>query len=353
MQENWRIFAWIAAVGGVLGVLGWPYGVWAQRVRILGGAPSGEATPISAGRPSPDLQRFLGAIQVGEVQAQGALRVFWLHGAPGDALPGAALPIATLEEARASGALVITERDQASVPEVIVENRGKAHVLLLAGEILLGGKQNRVLSVDLLLPPQSGPRNIAVYCVEQGRWAGSSKGFQARGSFAAPGLRSKVLERAPQPSIWAEVEHYSRRAAASSPTRSYQAIYEQGEVQRHLAEVERKVDSRNASGALGAAVFVGERLVGIDLFFGRELFGREWPKLLRAQALEAFGLGEPAHVDDRRMRARVEEVLRAAASAEGTPQESPGVGELFAFRLPAHRGAALLFEGRVIHLAVL
>jgi hypothetical protein len=349
MRENRRVFVWIAAVGGVLGMMASPFGAWAQRVRILGGPASSEAdAPIPAGRLSPDFGRFLEAIQVGEGQAQGGLRVFWLHGTP-----GTALPIATLEEARASGALLITERDQASVPEVIVENRGKAHVLLLAGEILLGGKQNRVLSADILLPPQSGPRNIAVYCVEQGRWAGSSKGFQAKGSFAAPGLRSKVLERAPQPSIWAEVEHYSRLAAAPSPTRSYQAIYEQGDVQRHLAEVERKIDSRSVPGALGAAVFVGERLVGIDLFFDAELFAREWPKLLRAQALEAYRLGEPARVDDQRMRARLEEVLRAAARTEGTLQESPGVGELFAFRVPGYRGTALLFEGRVIHAAVL
>jgi hypothetical protein len=349
MGGNWLVFVWIVAVGGVLGGMGWPYGAWAQRVRILGGPASGEANAaISGGRSSPDFTRFLEAIQVGEGQAQGALRVFWLHGTL-----GAALSVATLEEARASGALLITERDQASVPEVIVDNRGKAHVLLLAGEILLGGKQNRVLSVDLLLPPQSGPRNIAVYCVEQGRWAGSSTGFHAKGSFAAPSLRSKVLDRAPQPSIWAEVEHYSRRAAASSPTRSYQAIYEQGEVQRYLAQVERKIDSRSALGALGAAVFVGERLVGVDLFFDAGLFAREWPKLLRAQALEAYELGEPARVDEPRMRARVEEVLRAAAGAEGTLQEGLGVGELFAFRLSGHRGAALLFEGRVIHVAVL
>ena len=32
---------------------------------------------------------------------------------------------ATLEEARKSGALVIAERGQASVPELVVENRGK------------------------------------------------------------------------------------------------------------------------------------------------------------------------------------------------------------------------------------
>ena len=122
------------------------------------------------------------------------------------------------------------------MPELIVENRSKSHVLLLAGEILLGGKQNRVLSEDILLPPASGPRNIGVYCVEQGRWAGRAH-FDAKGSFAAPGLRSSVMEKAPQGRIWAEVERYARRAQAASPTQSYQEVYEKPEVREHLAGV--------------------------------------------------------------------------------------------------------------------
>jgi hypothetical protein len=326
-----------------------PFGAWAQRIRILGDPAGGEAgAPGPAGRAGADLGRFLETIRVDGGPVLGALRVFWLHGTP-----GAPLAIATLEEGRGSGALLIEERDQASVPEVIVENRGKAHVLMLAGEILLGGKQNRVLSTDILLPPHSGPRHIGVYCVEQGRWTGASKGFQAKGSFAAPGLRSKVLERAPQPSIWAEVDHYARRAAAASPTRSYQAIYDQAQVQRHLAEAERKADSRTAPGALGAAVFVGERLVGLDLFSDGGLFTREWPKLLRAQALDTYGVGEPSGADPRQMRLRVEELLRAAARTGSTIQGSPGAGELLAFQLTGYRGAALLFEGRAIHVAVL
>ena len=79
-------------------------------------------------------------------------------------------------------------------------------------------------------------------------------------------------------------------------------------------------------GALGAAVFVGERLVGVDLFFDAELFAREWPKLLRAQVLEGYGLGEPARVDDQRMRARLEEVLRAAAEDRGHASGEPRSG---------------------------
>ena len=93
---------------------------------------------------------------------------------------GQPLTIETLEDARAaarsrspSGAAV------ARVPDVVVDNRGKSHVLLLAGEILVGGKQNRVLREDILLPPLSGARPIGVYCVEQGRWNEGRRDFES------------------------------------------------------------------------------------------------------------------------------------------------------------------------------
>ncbi len=321
---------------------------WAQPFRILGGGearPEGVAVP---GRISPELQRFVATVRIGSGKVHGALQVFWLHGAP-----AVGFPVATLEEARASGDLLITEREQATVPELVVENRGKGHVLLLAGEILLGGKQNRVLTEDLLLPPRSGPRPIGVYCVEQGRWVERSAGFEARGSFAAPGLRAKVLEKEGQGRVWAEVNRYARSAAAPSPTGSYQAIYDKPEVKAHLSEAEQALDHRAAPGALGAAVFVADALVGVDLFCDPTLFARQWPKLLRAQAVEAYRRPSESPVDAAKLRARVERLLRMAGAVEGTLRTNAGVGHLFECRLEAHRGAALVFDGRVIHAAII
>ncbi len=324
-----------------------PLAAWADRLRILGdgGSPDGGSLP---GQVSPELRGFLAGVRVGEAGRYGPLRAFWLYGPP----PAAPLTVVTLEEARVRGDLLITERDQATVPELVVENRGKAHVLLLAGEILLGGKQNRVLTEDLLLPPLSGPRAIGVYCVEQGRWSGRSREFDAKGSFAAPGLRAKVLEKADQGRVWAEVDHYARSAAAPSPTGSYQAIYDKPEVKQHLEEAERRLDQRSAPGALGAAVFVGGALAGLDLFFDHGLFAREWPKLLRAQAVEAYGKPGAGDPDERALRARVEELLGLAAKAEGTGRSNAGVGRLFESRVAGHRASALLFEGRVVHTAI-
>lgn len=320
---------------------------WAQRPpRILdGGGPA----PAQTGTPatSPELTRALGGIRVSARRQHDALSVFWLHGTAGPPLD-----VLTLEESLTRRVLLVTEGAQARVPEIVVDNLTASHVLMLAGEILVGGKQNRVLTEDILLPPKSGPRPIGVYCVEQGRWEGGPTAFKAAGSFAAPGLRSRLMAKTDQRRVWEEVLRQSHEARAASPTASYQAIYDHPDVQKHLASAEQAVGSRPAPGALGAAVFVGARLSGVDLFFDGDLFTREWGKLIRAHALEAYRQRQAGGSDEEGLRAQVVDLLRLAASVKGDLRNGGGVGQLFEFQVLGARGMAITFEGRVVHAAI-
>lgn len=342
-----RSFLKLLAAGGALAASAPPL-ARADRVRVL--PDGGDATASLVMGRSPELGRALGELTLGPAASQGGLAVLWLHAKGTAATPS--LEILTLDEGRARGALTVIERAQASVPELIAENRGKTHVLLLAGEILIGGKQNRVLREDLLLPPLSGPRNIAVYCVEQGRWNEGRKDFDSRGSVVQPSVRSQVLRKAEQSRIWSGVAAASRSVAAPSPTGSYQAIYDKPEVKAQLEETSRRFDPTMAPTAVGAAVFVGPNLAGVDCFHAPGLFAREWPKLLRAYALDAYGVTAGAW-DEAAGRARTDGLLRAAARVEGGARGSVGAGRLFEFTLDGRRGAALLHESQAIHVAIL
>jgi hypothetical protein len=322
----------------------------ADRIRLLPGVGADAIAQLAPGQRSPELGRALGGLILGPAAVQGGLAVLWLH--TKDSTGGPPLEILTLDEGRARGALTVVERAQASVPELIAENRGKAYVLLLAGEILVGGKQNRVLREDLLLPPLSGPRNIAVYCVEQGRWNEGRKDFDSRGSVVQPSVRSQVLRKAEQSRIWSGVASAQREMAAPSATGSYQAIYDKPEVKAQLEHTTRSFDPTVAPSAVGAAVFVGPNLAGVDCFHAPGLFAREWPKLLRAYALDAYGTAAGGW-DEAAARPRADGLLRAAARVEGSVRGSVGAGGLFEFTLDGRRGAALLFEGRAIHVAIL
>ena len=319
----------------------------ADRIRILPEVRAGEP-PVRSDWAAAELRRFLDGVRVGERRAHGGLTVFWLHAV----VRAAPFAIRTLDEARTRGDLIVTERDQATVSGLVIDNRGAVHVLLLAGEILQGGKQNRIVIEDVLVPPRSGPLTLPVYCVEQGRWAGAGKQFTTRETLAAPQLRARMLERSDQREVWAEVDRYAKRAAAPSATGSYQAIPDKPEVQAHQKDVEVTIGATIPSGAHGAAVFVADTFAGLDLFQDGSLFAREWPKLLRAGTIEAYGRGLDHAVDERGLRAHVNDLLTSAAVAEGLVRRGVGAGSLVEFRLKRSKGSALVAESQVVHVAI-
>ena len=327
-----------------------PGPAWAQRIRVLDGGGGGSDRLIAVGQSSAELRRLLAGIRIGPFKTHAGMTVFWLSGA--DTPP--TLDVMTLDDARAQNALVIAERAQATVPELTVDNRGKSHILLLAGEILVGGKQNRVLKEDVLLPPHSGARDLGVYCVEQGRWNVGRKDFESKSTFAGAGLRSHLMAKSDQRQVWAEVARRAQIAQSNSLTQSYQEIYEKPEVQQHLSDVERGIEATPPAGTSGAAVFAGGTLAGLDLFTHGTLFGREWPKLLRSYAIDAYRVPQPqAPGDPAKARETLRALLDAAARAEGTVRGNAGVGQIFEFAVGSSRGAALTFEGQVVHTAVL
>src|SRR5262249_51530449 len=93
----------------------------------------------------------------------------------------------TLDEGLKSGKVVITElgsagrggraRDGAEVNTLSLTNKTGRTLILLAGEMLIGGKEERIVDEDQLVPPGERPVALGVFCVEHGRWHGASPAF--------------------------------------------------------------------------------------------------------------------------------------------------------------------------------
>ena len=58
-----------------------------------------------------------------------------------------------------------------NVNEIYITNTSNDTIYLMAGEVIKGGKQDRVLAHDMIVPPHSGQMEVSVFCVEKGRWA--------------------------------------------------------------------------------------------------------------------------------------------------------------------------------------
>ncbi|TME39254.1 MAG: hypothetical protein E6I75_05790 [Chloroflexi bacterium] len=121
------------------------------------------------GTPTTDeahvLNTCLDSMHIGEPQVIDALTVVPLHSNS----PSPEFNYLTLPEAHATGQVVVSEKPSATVPTLLVINRAGLPILILDGEEIVGGRQNRVVNTTLLVPAHS-TFELDVTCVEHGRW---------------------------------------------------------------------------------------------------------------------------------------------------------------------------------------
>src|SRR5688572_22291452 len=84
------------------------------------------------------------------------LSIYFVHGKSADG----PVPL-TLEEALAKGFVEVHETD--TVSQLVVENKGREEVFVHAGDIVKGGKQDRVVTASFVLPVQSKKIEMPVY----------------------------------------------------------------------------------------------------------------------------------------------------------------------------------------------
>jgi hypothetical protein len=246
----------------------------------------------------------------------------------------------TLDEGLRSGEVVVTEagnvqglirgpgrpairHDGAEVNRLVLVNNSKRPLLLLAGEIVTGGKQDRVIGKDRIVPAESDPIDLSVFCVEPGRWVATGEHFEASEStyavdghpasapmtlMAQPSVRAKAMGDKDQGEVWAEVRKQQQavetvEVQASAPgvagevagTSSYAKVMENGEVRKQVDAVAKPIEQNYESlihqlrdrKAVGVVVAVNGRIIWADIFASTDLLEKYWPKLVRSYASEA------------------------------------------------------------------
>jgi ARG and Rhodanese-Phosphatase-superfamily-associated Protein domain len=265
----------------------------------------------------------------------------------------------TLDEGIRSGEVVVTEagnlhsamqrrpvpqtyRGSAQVNSLVLVNNSQRPLILLAGEIVTGGKQDRVVAKDRIVPSESDPVDLGVFCVEPHRWVETSSKFDTHASvMAQPSVRKKAMAEKDQQQVWDEVgrakSSMTMSVAAAPPaaragsgsgtgsgvgvgsgagsgiyvsdsayvdaytrelngTSSYAKARENAGVQKQVEAITQPMQQSYESlikqlrnqNAVGVVVAVKGRIVWADLFASTALLNKYWPKLLQSYAAEAL-----------------------------------------------------------------
>lgn len=274
------------------------------------------------------------------------LAVFLIHSqdtAKGD-------PPLTLQEAMTQKKVIVHETGD--VNELAIENVSPEEVFVQSGDIVKGGQQDRVLALDLIVPPKSGKVPISAFCVEHGRW--SKRGNEAVAAFSASEkmLNSKELKiaakhKGSQQEVWDNVAVSQRKLSAgvmadadlatprpapaivanngdaaartgaanlgggnlgagggggsrpadamsvvsAQSASSLQLTLENNHVQRSAGDYVKKLSSiiEGKRDVIGYAFAINGQINSADVYSSNGLFKKLWPKLLEASAIEAVG----------------------------------------------------------------
>jgi hypothetical protein len=321
-------------------------------------------------------------------------------------------PFLTLDEGLSSGEVIVSEQGAAglartrdgrpvalpptnagaSVSQLVLINRSKRPLLLLAGELVSGGKQDRIIGKDRIVPVGSEALPLDVFCVEHGRWTGASSQFGASKTIVHPSVREQAAVAQDQNEVWDAVRSgtlsrakaepagvagqpapppaplnlgvISETIATTAPTQSYAKIYVHGRtgasVDEFVEELQRRFD-RATSGlkgerVVGVVVAYGGDVAWSDIFASGELFEHYWSKLLRSYAVEAMArpaYRETAAITDAR------EFLRDLNGREVVESE-PGVyrwreiteGRLSLIELESVAPKAIMLHRLLLHRTV-
>ncbi len=207
-----------------------------------------------------------------------------------------------LQEAMAKKLVIVHETGE--VNELTVENVSDNHdVYIQSGDIVKGGRQDRVLAVDLVLPPRSGKIPVSSFCVEQGRWSGrgreESRQFSGSGNMISTrGLKLAVQYSKDQGEVWEKVagaqkklsENLSTEVNAAESRSSLQLTLENDRLAESAGEYVSHIKTALAGEkqAVGCVVVINGEVASADMYGSPALFAKLWPKLLQAAAVEAI-----------------------------------------------------------------
>src|SRR3984893_16106404 len=274
----------------------------------------------------------------------------------------------TLDEGLSTGEVVVSEQGAAglartrdlrrrlipgdasgpAVNQLVLVNRSKRPLLLLAGELVSGGKQDRIIAKDRIVAPGADPLPLDVFCVEHGRWS-SGLPFSAAKTMVHPSVREQAAVNQSQSEVWESVRKGTTANVAAppsaspripttalddvvsstAPTQSYSKMYQESrvgvsvdgfvdEMQRHFA---RATSGSKGEHIVGVVVAYGGEVAWSDIFASSDLFHHYWTKLLRSYSVEALArptIREVASRDD------ADEFLRRLHGREQVESE-PGI----------------------------
>jgi hypothetical protein len=227
--------------------------------------------------------------------------------------------IITLQQALKEKKVVVSETGD--VNNLAIQNLSNQTVFIQSGDIVKGGRQDRTMQYDMILPPHSSKIPLPAFCVEHGRWEGRANEkaevfSSSENSLTGKELKLAAKQHGDQSEVWEKVAQntagLARTFYSAAPTVSAMraapmaaalpspptlggyggslelALEDKNvnkKIEQQVSELQRIADGKDD--VVGCAIAINGKLNSLDVYASHDLFAKLWPKQLKSAVLEA------------------------------------------------------------------
>ena len=282
-----------------------------------------------------EIQKYVNGLKPGKVQSYRNMALVPLMG------KDSKLDYLVFDEAINSGLHV---SETGSVPTLHFANNTEKEVLIIQGEYVLGGKQNRMVSRNAYMA-ENFDGEVPVNCVQQHRWtSGAPRSFGTSHKRAPRSLcfAASIGQR----EVWSEVNYLHAGLGVRSSTENLDDAYDQkqSELSDYLNNFEY------TPGAVGVVAVIqnqGKKVYAADIFDQGDTSEKYFNKMVESYALEAATGGGDIKKPTKK---EIGGFLKSLKDCKFQEQKPISLGRDYIIRGSKVQGSALLYDGTNVYV---
>ena len=258
--------------------------------------------------------------------------------------PNYRLDIITLKKAIELGLGEVKECEQSTVNTLIVKNDAITPLILIDGEEVIGGDQNRLVNSTILVAPKSQMK-IPVSCTERGWWAYKSEfknsEYIANYETRRAKMNASRLNRPVQNTVWSSIDSLETVNEFCSPTSAMSESYDNLKIDHNeFIKAFSIEDNQN-----GVVIIINGEIKGFELFLNSEIYKEFHEKILKSYLIDAKNENTTfsINIDE------VKLVLDKAIASNFEKKKSEGLEEVYEFENESGFGKLYSYDQEIIH----
>lgn len=219
---------------------------------------------------------------------------------------------------------------------VMITNKSKKSILIHSGDMIAGGKQDRILPKTLIIPPGEKKEVLTVFCIEKDRWDAKPRPFFYGGSGDWE-IRKTFDIKKSQAAVWKEIERQYSLNEQSSKTWSYHQLYSDSARKNEYAKYFRERYDESNKGFAGFLFITGSEIMAVELFSKTDYTDASFDAMVDSYINSVSKESNPPMVTHARQKIFLDNVLSS--------KEMQG-------KLVRSQGSQHRYENLIIHLVI-